>query len=953
MLQESEVSSWLRKLPVCAVHELPRPERAGERTRDPGLEQRLAALVSAYHAASGGEAGEGVLAGWAREGRGAPVTVLVGGASLVGGLSEQRELVLNYPPGARGTRVAVDELLRGWSRLECWTRLEARPDVLALNREADPERLRPSLEDSLLGVWHEPFCWLLLALPADPGEVERLTGEATRKLVQAARSGQAVEAERLEARHRELRQAESLGLWNVHLLAGARNPAAVHRLAGLLAASADLTELPYVVVPRSWTGSLEEALEQRSTTFTGSTRLVAALARPPAEEVPGIRLALRPRFDVTPEAPPPGEACLELGEVLDRNGFAAGTFPLPFSSLNRHTFVCGATGAGKSQTVRGLLEQVTASGLPWLVVEPAKAEYRLMGARMPEAQVIAIRPGDPAGIPAGINPLEPEPGFPLQTHVDLVKALFLAAFEAEEPFPQVLSAALTRCYEQLGWDLTLGEPRQAGQSPRYPRLADLQRVARQVVQEVGYGPEVTQNVRGFIEVRLSSLRLGTPGRFFEGGHPIDFGRLLAHNVVLEIEDVGDDRDKAFLMGTVLVRLVEHLRALERQRPQGAPLRLRHVSVFEEAHRLLRRSESPGPAAHAVELFAGLLAEIRAYGEGLVVAEQIPGKLVPDVIKNTAIKIVHRLPALDDRQAVGATMNMGQVQSDYLVTLRPGTAAVFTDGMDFPVLVRMPDGTGRETSRERVVHAGGLVGRCSPACGRDCRQRPCTLREMREASQLLDDPRLVLWAELAVLGHLVGQPAPTPRRALMEGLRALDERRRDCAIAQAVTAAVDSRAAAAASSSVSPGDLIQHVAGALRSQLRALPACPAIELEWLAREYRWNPVWQALDSRVRQDPETPRHPDSARWEKLYRRPIPGTTCRQQREAVAAWGAASWSGPAALATLHFGVDDQSALERVVGTARTDRDWRSRLTAVLSAFSLTAPWPQAYLRAIPDGR
>ena len=143
-------------------------------------------------------------------------------------------------------------------------------------------------------------------------------------------------------------------------------------------------------------------------------------------------------------------------------------------------------------------------------------------------------------------------------------------------------------------------------------------------------------------------------------------------MVFEIEDTGDDRDKAFLMGTVLIQLTEHLRMQARNTGPGTAPGLRHVSVFEDAHRLLRQPQGPGggAAAHAVEMFAGLLAEIRAYGEGLIIAEQIPAKLVPDVIKNTAVKIVHRLPAADDRQVVGATMNLTEDQSAYLVTLTP-------------------------------------------------------------------------------------------------------------------------------------------------------------------------------------------------------------------------------------------------------------------------------------------
>ena len=360
---------------------------------------------------------------------------------------------------------------------------------------------------------------------------------------------------------------------------------------------------------------------------------------------------------------------MHLGQVLDWNRVPCGDLAVPQASLNRHVFVCGATGAGKSQTVRGLLEQATAAGIPWLVVEPAKAEYRLMAARLPGTQVIVIRPGDLGQPPAGINPLEPAAGaggarFPLQAHADLLRALFLAAFQADEPFPQVLSAALTRCYEQAGWDLVTGQPAVPGVRPAYPGLEDLQAAALTVVDEIGYGREVRDNVRGFVTVRIGSLRMGTTGRFLDGGHLLDFSRLLDGNVVLEIEDAGDDHDKAFLMGAVLIRLTEHLRLRQRAEGPVAP-RLRHLTVIEEAHRLLRQpppGAGAGPAAQAVEMFADLLAEVRAYGEGLVIAEQIPAKLIPDVIKNTAVKIVHRLPAADDREAVGATMNLDPAQS---------------------------------------------------------------------------------------------------------------------------------------------------------------------------------------------------------------------------------------------------------------------------------------------------
>ena len=161
----------------------------------------------------------------------------------------------------------------------------------------------------------------------------------------------------------------------------------------------------------------------------------------------------------------------------------------------------------------------------------------------------------------------------------------------------MLSAALTRVYEEAGWDLALGEPRRPGGEAAYPTLTGLQRAAERVVAEIGYSQRVTDDVLGFIRVRLASLRHGTTGRFLEGGHPLDFGALLRANVVLEIEDVGDDADKAFLMGTVLIRLAEHLRLAHRTAGQAPPA-CAHLTVVEEAHRLLRRPEPAARAARA-------------------------------------------------------------------------------------------------------------------------------------------------------------------------------------------------------------------------------------------------------------------------------------------------------------------------------------------------------------------
>src|SRR2546430_1270560 len=124
-------------------------------------------------------------------------------------------------------------------------------------------------------------------------------------------------------------------------------------------------------------------------------------------------------------------------------------------------------------------------------------------------------------------------------------------------------------------------------------------MAPRVVAEIGYDPEGRQRMTGYMNVRLASLRLGTTGRFFEGGHRLDMARLLARNCVVEIEDVGDDQDKAFLIGTFLVRMVEHLHMRQKTLPNNVIPKLHHMTIIKKTHRLLRRYEGYGLTAITV------------------------------------------------------------------------------------------------------------------------------------------------------------------------------------------------------------------------------------------------------------------------------------------------------------------------------------------------------------------
>ena len=853
-----------------------------------------------------------------------------------------------FPPGGTATDVSVARVAEALEQFPHWVPCSGRPDALWAptgNQRPGPRARRGSFDRQVAHL-REPFVWLVLARPLRAQDLQPELDLLVNEILPLSRGevGEAkrIALERKQAQHRDLSRAQVGAAWRIRVLVGGMTEPAANSAAALLCAAAELEGLPYVVAPAGRPAAFPVAVRAdvadahgNRTAFAAGSELLAALTRPPERELPGIRLVEPHTFDVTSESASPEG--LFLGTVLDASENDVGELRLSRDTLNRHTFVSGATGSGKSQTIRHLLTQATRAGIPWLVIEPAKAEYALMAARLADAgaDVIVIRPGDPGSAPAGFNPLEPAAGFSVQTHIDLVRALFLASFEPHEPFPQILATALTRCYQELGWDLTLGRPAPDRCDPRWPTLADLQRVATTVTAEIGYSDKIAADVQGFIGVRIGSLRQGTPGRFFEGAHPLDFAHLLAGNVVLEIEDVGDDRDKAFLMGAVLLRMTEHLRERAKGERNRVP-ELRHLTVIEEAHRLLRRPESgtSGAAAHAVEMFAALLAEVRAYGEGLIIAEQIPATLVPDVIKNTATKILHRLPAVDDRETVGATMNLDEDQSRFVVTLRRGVAAVFTDETDRPLVVRVEDGTDGERAESAPVSPARIVRPRSPSCGRDCVIERCTLHQIRDAQHVLEhEPQLALWAELAVLAHLVGQDVPTPVRALATrwGPPHRSNRELDCALAEAVDDAIAVRSAAL-SAVTGPAELGRHVCAAMRARIvGADDVCASDELRYVCAPYQWAVIEQQLVNSLETVDRGP-HPRTAEWESRYGRALPGETLTQQLAVLTSWADADFDDLSRRQAVIHGTRRPSRLEQQLGLGRSGAHYRVAAMAEL---------------------
>lgn len=380
-------------------------------------------------------------------------------------------------------------------------------------------------------------------------------------------------------------------------------------------------------------------------------------------------------------------------------------FGLSNDDLNKHTFVCGITGSGKTNTVKKILKSVD---VPFLVLEPAKKEYR----HLEDIKVYSLGRTELNCI--RINPFYLMPGVSPQQHIDLLKDLFNASFAFYGPMPYILEKCLNNVYIKKGWNLTLGfhpnlvnensvdelfsnsvlEERYSNISHNYlfPTMKDLKdEIDRYVENELTYEGEVKGNIRGALQARIDSLCVSSKGYIFNTHESLNIDALLNEKAVVELEGLADDSDKSFALGLIIIYINE-LRAIKHE--LNNENKLKHLLVIEEAHRLLKNVSTDNhedvgnPKGKAVEHFTNLLAEMRSYGQGVIVAEQIPTKLAPDVIKNTSNKIIHRLVSKDDQEVIANCVGMEQENAIYLGGLKTGRAICHKEGMQQPVIVNI-------------------------------------------------------------------------------------------------------------------------------------------------------------------------------------------------------------------------------------------------------------------------
>ena len=392
---------------------------------------------------------------------------------------------------------------------------------------------------------------------------------------------------------------------------------------------------------------------------------------------------------------------VQSGVVLDGKVGAA-RIPVFFnkSNFDKHIFVTGVTGGGKTTTCQRLLLE---SGYPYLVIEPAKTEYRAL--LESDENILAFTLGKETAAPFRLNPFEFFKGENITSRVDMIKASLEAAFDMEAAIPQLFETAIYECYEDKGWNISTNknykypEPFSDGVFS-FPTLGDLERKIDKVVRDQGFDDRLRDEYIGSMRARLKGLTIGSKGLMLNTPRSVDFVELLDKKVILELEYIKSGSEKSLIMGFILSNLSEAIKVKYNQKNSA----IRHITLIEEAHRLLSKY-MPGDSMNkkqGVEMFSDMLAEVRKYGESLIIADQIPNKLTPEVLKNTNTKIVHKIFAQDDKEAIGNTMALKDEQKEHLSYLTAGRAVMIMPGLSKAIQVQVTKTAENDTERPTLT-----------------------------------------------------------------------------------------------------------------------------------------------------------------------------------------------------------------------------------------------------------
>jgi len=363
--------------------------------------------------------------------------------------------------------------------------------------------------------------------------------------------------------------------------------------------------------------------------------------------------------------------------AVDENGYNV-IFPL--SLFKKHAFIAGVPGSGKTNTMLHLTSTLWKQfKIPFLILEPAKQEYRALARTEGMEDLIIFSPSSGTLFPLHINPFQFPIGMSLSEHIRNLMAVFEGAFSLEPPAPFLIDYSIEGIYRDKGWyPDTIND----GHTLPYPTIQDLYTKLEEEVEKTDYQGDIKGNLKSVLQVRIGSLLRREMGDVFNvPKSSIQPEEWLEKPALIELEAMGSGPSN--FLSLLLSTLIRETLKIT---PNAGGKELRHVIFFEEAHNLIGpvasevTGEDADPKLAATAFVVKMLAEVRALREGIVIADQLPTVMAPEVIKNTGLKVGHRITAEDDRSLLGSTMSANGTQLEQMATFLPGEALITFEGL---------------------------------------------------------------------------------------------------------------------------------------------------------------------------------------------------------------------------------------------------------------------------------
>ncbi|MBR4838780.1 MAG: ATP-binding protein [Bacteroidales bacterium] len=509
----------------------------------------------------------------------------------------------------------------------------------------------------------------------------------------------------LDKQLERLQNGRPFGLWSVATYFVANDPTTVQQLSNIYRGSiiGEESGLETCAV-NTWTDNdkvkaiihyLENSLHPRfdfnslnvsAGSVVNSKELAIHLSLPQSS-VPGILVREEQSFgrNVISENTNQDSNTIEIGSIMHLGEKTEERVPLGIKNLSKHTFITGTTGSGKSNTLYCLISRLIKNGKKCLVIEPAKGEYKHVFGGKEGVSVYGSNPKQTLLL--HINPFEFPESIDVYQHIDSLIEVFNACWPMYAAMPQVLSHSIIEAYKNCGWDME----RSFNPNKQFPIVEDVLDSLKEYINSSDYSSDTKGDYIGSLETRLQSLCDGTVGRMLRGAS-ISNEELFNENVIVDLSQVRSMENQSLIMGLLVLKLDE-FRSSE---GKGMNQPLRHVTILEEAHHLLKRTsttqnaESSNVAGMAVEKIANSMAEMRTYGEGFIIADQSPSMLDLATIRNTNTKIIMALPEKDDRETAGKSIGLDDKHIEEISRLKTGEAIVYQTGWEEAVKAKIDE-----------------------------------------------------------------------------------------------------------------------------------------------------------------------------------------------------------------------------------------------------------------------